>query len=85
MTDSNKSDRQIIEDEMSQPNVDALNQFAEVLTTTLLEKDLTQADAFEYYAHRLRTHLYSDQAAFEARFSQGYQVLLEELERESIP
>lgn len=70
-----------VEDRSKMSNEDEMIDFAEVLTENILEKDLTHMDSFELYAHQLRTHLHVNQEAFKHRFSNGYHILIEELDK----
>lgn len=82
MSGPKKKDKQSMIDEQSEiSNTDAMHQFAEVISQNISEKDLSHADSFEYYAHQLRSHLHSDLNTFKFRFSEGYRVLIEELEK----
>lgn len=85
MSDSKKRDKQTLEDEKSEASsVNMMSQFAEVISQNILERDLSDVDSFELYVHQLRTHLHSNHDIFKFRFSEGYRVLLEELEKEPI-
>lgn len=85
MTDSKKRDKQTLEDEESDTSsANTLTQFAEVISQSILERDLSDIDSFELYVHQLRTHLHTNHDVFKFRFSEGYRVLLEELEKEPI-
>lgn len=58
--------------------------FAEIISQSISDRDLNQIEAFELYVHHLRAHLHSNSNVFKTRFSDGYRVLLEELEKEPI-
>lgn len=82
MSVSKKREKHVMEE--TESNESAMMQLGEIVSESLLEKDLNQADAFEYYAHKLRTHLHADPIIFKQRFSAGYRVLIEELLKEPI-
>lgn len=85
MTESKKRDKQTAVDEHSEISTAVvMSQFAEDISQNILERDLNDIDSFELYVHQLRTHLHTNHDVFKFRFSEGYRVLLEELEKESI-
>lgn len=63
---------------------DLMIEFAELMTETLLKRDVHHADPFEVYAHRLRSHFYNCPERFKRHFAEGYCLLVKELEKESI-
>jgi len=60
---------------------DEMAQMAEIISEAVLERDLEHLESFELYAHQLRTHLHINPDMFKRRFTEGYRVLLEELEK----
>lgn len=84
MTSSKKRDKQIVEEEGSALNADLMSQFAEVISQSILERDVNHNDSFELYAHQLRIHLHHNLDLFKMRFSEGYRLLLEEIGKENL-
>lgn len=85
MPSSKKREKQTIEDEQANLNMNLIAEFAEVISQQMLEKDLNQLESFELYAHQLRSHLHSHPEIFKSRFSEGYRILVKELEKDPLP
>jgi hypothetical protein len=64
---------------MSDDQTGLIAEFADRVTENILEFDKDDVDAFEIYAHQLRTHLHVNKDQFKSRFSDGYKALLQEL------
>jgi len=84
MSNQKKHVKQKIEDGLMDSKENEMLQFAELITETVLERNLSEMEPFEFYAHQLRTHLHSNPEVFKNRFSEGYRVLLEEIEKEPV-
>jgi hypothetical protein len=85
MASSKKREKQAVDEEQAEvPNAQLMSQFADIITESLLERDLNDLESFELYAHHLRTHLHTKADIFKNRFSDGYRALIEELEKEPI-
>lgn len=82
MAESKRRSKQMVDDDLS--NESDIAQFADVISKTILERNIYEMDAFELYAHQLRLHLHTDKHQFKERFSEGYRILVEELEKEPI-
>ena len=82
MAESKKRSKQMIEDDLS--NESEIAQLADVISEGILERNIHEMDAFELYAYQLRLHLHMDKNSFKTRFSEGYRILVEELEKEPI-
>lgn len=59
----------------------AMDELGSLIIDSLKEGSLSDAEPFESYISKVRSHLYSDPETFTARFSKGYFVLLEELSK----
>lgn len=84
MSQAKKPEKRIAGDDTETSQDDTIPQFADMLSQNVLEKDMSQCESFEFYAHQLRSHLHANPELFKNRFAEGYRILLEELEKEPI-
>lgn len=85
MSESKKRGREIVDDEQCEiPHADIMKEFGEIISQSVLEENINQIESFELYVHHLRSHIHSDVNGFRLRFSEGYRILIEELEKEPI-
>ncbi len=81
MSNPKKKDKSSIEDEQTDSITNVMSEFADAISQNILERDVSHAETFELYAHQLRTQLHSNGNIFKNRFSEGYRVLLQQLEQ----
>jgi hypothetical protein len=55
---------------------------AQAIPKLMLERHIESLEPFEVYAERIKTKLYEDPDQFTKKFIKGYQILLDELEKE---
>jgi hypothetical protein len=70
--------------EVDTPPRESLNELAEAYVEQLHEQHANLFEPFELYSERIRMKLYQDFDQFRMRLSKGYEVLLDEIERETL-
>lgn len=85
MATSKKRAKEAVADQQSDLiDENEMASFADIISQSVLERKLSENDAFELYAHQLRVHLHINKETFKKRFSDGYRILVEELNKEPV-
>ncbi len=61
---------------------DAVKELADVIEDSLKEDYHSDLEPFEVYAQKVRANIYKTMEEFQARFVNGYEILLKEIEKE---
>lgn len=73
----NKDDSHI--DSSKEEEFACLEEFAQTVVGTFKETYKDVNDPFEYYVYSVRSHIYSSNPTYPARFAAGYQILCDTL------